>query len=486
VANTFTGGSTVNGGTLVEKVAASGGPGALTINGGAKVSYQVGAYAQANFSALNIIGGVFSVDGASQNQVNCVGKPVLMQGGILTSTNGLAGPANDSGFGNFLLNAGTLTVSGTNQSVINSTTFAIANGGSFNVGVTGAAVDLLVASVINGGSIVKSGLGTMLLTGNNTYTGTTTVSAGTLQVAGTTGSGNVTVANTATLAGTGTVKGATTIQSGGTLASGDAGIGTLAFAGALTLNAGSKTVLELSKNSSGLANDLLAVTGALALNGTLTVTNISTNTLSLGDSFDVLNAGTFSGNFSGKMLPALATYLVWDTSQLATNGIIFVASIPVITNQPQSLVVNAGRPASFTVEATGSGLLAYQWQMNGANIAGATSSAYNLASAAATNAGNYTVVITNNYGAVTSQVATLTLVNVAPTISGAPVSDGGSFSFSFSGPAGQSFQVYASTNLTLPLSSWLAVTNGVFGAGAANYSEATTNGPQNFFRVGSP
>ncbi len=87
----------------MEKVAASGGTGALTINAGARVSYQVGVYAQANFSALNIIGGVFSVDRASQNQVNCL-KPVLMQGGILTSTNGLAGPANDGGYGNFGLN----------------------------------------------------------------------------------------------------------------------------------------------------------------------------------------------------------------------------------------------------------------------------------------------------------------------------------------------------------------------------------------------
>ena len=46
---------------------------------------------------------------------------------------------------------------------------------------------------------------------------------------------------------------------------------------------------------------------------------------------------------------------------------------PTITQQPVDLTVTAGQPASFTVAASGTAPLAYQWQRNGADIAGAIS-----------------------------------------------------------------------------------------------------------------
>lgn len=477
---------TVNGGVIDNSVGSDGHIGALTLNGSAIISDTGGGWNGINSSTVTGTGNLVLAGkawAAGPITMNMTGYLVISNSAQFDTYGVVTFGANVAGVN--IVSNGIFHANGaeTVRSLSGDATAKVWLGSPVTVNQITAGT---FAGVISGGNaLTKTGVGVLTLTGANTYAGGTTISVGTLQVDGTTGSGTVIVGNTATLAGTGTVKGATTIQSGGTLASGDAGIGTLAFAGALTLNAGSKTVLELSKNGS-LANDRVAVTGALALGGTLTVTNISTNTLALGDSFDLLNAGTFSGNFSAKTLPALATNLVWDTSQLATNGIIFVASLPVITNQPQSLVVNAGSPAGFAVGATGSGVLAYQWQLNGANLAGATSSAYSLASTAATNTGNYTVVITNNYGAVTSQVATLTLVNVTPAISGASVSGDGTFGFSFSGPAGQSYHVYAANDLTLPLASWLVVTNGTFGPDAAIYSEAITNGPQRFFRVGSP
>ena len=345
--NTYAGGTTIGGGTLVETVSASGGTGALTINAGAKVSYQVGAYAQAQFSALNILGGTFSADGASGNQVNCVGKPVLIQGGTLTSTNGLAGPANDSGYGNFLLNGGVLTVSGSSQSVINATTFGAVNGASLNVGVTGAGVDLLLASVINNGFIIKNGLGTLALAGANTYTGSTTVSNGTLLVNGSIASSStVTVSSGGTLAGTGTIYGPAAVQAGGTVTPGSGGIGTLTFGTNLTL-AGT-ALLKVSQAANGsTTNDLCLVTNTLTLGGTLTVTNVGTNALEAGDSFKLFQAGTFAGNFSGMTLPALGTGLVWSTNTLATNGTIMVSNAPPAVYPPvptaiQSWTLGAG------------------------------------------------------------------------------------------------------------------------------------------------
>src|ERR1700758_5830485 len=54
-------------------------------------------------------------------------------------------------------------------------------------------------------------------------------------------------------------------------------------------------------------------------------------------------------------------------------------SPPSITTQPANQTVMAGQTATFTIVATGTAPLTYQWQKNGANIAGATSSSYTTA-----------------------------------------------------------------------------------------------------------
>ncbi len=94
---------------------------------------------------------------------------------------------------------------------------------------------------------------------------------------------------------------------------------------------------------------------------------------------------------------------------------------PNITFQPQSQAVTAGSSAVFTVAATGFGALSYQWQFNGASIAGATGASLTLANVQPANAGSYTVVVTNSLGSVTSTVATLT-VWVPPVIAAQPQS----------------------------------------------------------------
>jgi hypothetical protein len=100
------------------------------------------------------------------------------------------------------------------------------------------------------------------------------------------------------------------------------------------------------------------------------------------------------------------------TSSVAT---VTVLDPPVITAQPASLTASNGWPASFSVTATGTAPLAYQWYFGMNAISGATAANYSLAAVAATNAGNYSVVITNAAGSVTSGVAALSVV-VPPTI----------------------------------------------------------------------
>jgi hypothetical protein len=93
----------------------------------------------------------------------------------------------------------------------------------------------------------------------------------------------------------------------------------------------------------------------------------------------------------------------------SANATLSVNTPPVITSQPQGVSVIGGNTATFTVAATGSSPLAYQWRFNGGNIAGATSSSYSRVNAQGADAGNYSVVITNALGAVTSAVAPLTV-----------------------------------------------------------------------------
>ncbi len=99
---------------------------------------------------------------------------------------------------------------------------------------------------------------------------------------------------------------------------------------------------------------------------------------------------------------------------------------PRIAVQPASQTVTPGTPVGFTVEAVGSSTLTYQWKRNGVLIAGAQSKTYNVSTALSTNAGAYTVIVSNSLGSVTSDAATLTVsaagVVGLPQITAQPVS----------------------------------------------------------------
>jgi hypothetical protein len=92
------------------------------------------------------------------------------------------------------------------------------------------------------------------------------------------------------------------------------------------------------------------------------------------------------------------------------------AIAPSITTHPASQSVTQGTPATFTVAATGTAPLQYQWRKSAANIAAATSPTYTTpATTVADNGAMFDVVISNSAGSVTSSPATLT---VNPSASG--------------------------------------------------------------------
>ena len=84
-------------------------------------------------------------------------------------------------------------------------------------------------------------------------------------------------------------------------------------------------------------------------------------------------------------------------------------SAPVITQQPASLTVQTNSLAGFTVVATGTAPLAYQWSFNASTILGATNSSFTISSVQLTNAGSYSVLVTNAFGSAQSSNAILTV-----------------------------------------------------------------------------
>jgi protocatechuate 3,4-dioxygenase beta subunit len=85
-----------------------------------------------------------------------------------------------------------------------------------------------------------------------------------------------------------------------------------------------------------------------------------------------------------------------------------LVTLPAILTQPQNQIIAQGSDATFTVFAFGDSLT-YQWRFDGTDISGATLSAYTLSNGQATNTGDYDVVLTDNYGSVTSLTAQLTV-----------------------------------------------------------------------------
>ena len=147
-----------------------------------------------------------------------------------------------------------------------------------------------------------------------------------------------------------------------------------------------------------------------------------------------------------------------------------VTMAPAITTQPAAQTVIAGQTATFTVQATGSAPLRYQWKKGGTNIDGATSSSYTTPATSLADSGAvYSVEVINDLGKVTSNDASLT-VTVAPVITTQPAAQ----SVLTGQPA--SFSVEATGTETLTYQWWRGETM-IDGATTSTYRiAATVNG----------
>jgi DNA/RNA endonuclease G (NUC1) len=98
------------------------------------------------------------------------------------------------------------------------------------------------------------------------------------------------------------------------------------------------------------------------------------------------------------------------------------SNLPVITTQPVSQSAPLGGSASFTVAATGTGALSYQWFKDGELVPGATGTSLSLTGVTLADVGSYDVVVTNATGSTVSRAADLTISGLPPGISSAPAS----------------------------------------------------------------
>jgi fibronectin-binding autotransporter adhesin len=165
-----------------------------------------------------------------------------------------------------------------------------------------------------GGSLIKTGSGTLTLTGANTYTGTTTVSNGTLQVDGSTTS-PTTVNNGATLAGNGSVNSTVTVAAGGKLSPGSSNltVSNLTFSSTGTVNVG--TLSDHTSVAAIKVNNMLTASGGA---GAVTL-NLPT-ALGFNGTYRLIQFGSGPANANGFTLGTVPT-LAWNqTGTLQVNG----------------------------------------------------------------------------------------------------------------------------------------------------------------------
>src|ERR1700730_7727388 len=197
-----------------------------------------------------------------------------------------------------------------------------------------------------------------------------------------------------------------------------------------------------SKGSHGKSGAHSFKTSGYGISGTISpATGGSGATLTLGGAAtattttDSSGSYTFSGLLNGTytIVPSHPGFTFTPGSQTATvnsarvTGVNFTdtaASVaPAITRQPANQTVTAGETPTFTVVATGTAPLTYQWQKNGVNVSGPTAASYTTGAATAGDSGTaFRAVVDTTAGSVASAAATLTVTAAAaaPSITAQP------------------------------------------------------------------
>ncbi len=359
-ANTYSGLTTVSVGELfLNKTAGVNAIGASAlINGG---TLTLGAAEQiANTATVTLSSGAFNLSGFNETITT-----LIFNGGTLSQGIGvlsLAGAVTALSMrdttvpGNLVLtgggavifdntNNGTATIVGNMNLSGSNTTFNIADGT--------ATIDMQINGIISNGALTKTGTGTLLLTGANTYGGGTLISAGTLQGNSTSLQGNIT--DNANLVFDQTLTGtyAGSISGTGTLVK--QGVGTLTFSSANTIggttsvNAG-KLVID---NTFGGAGTMSVAAGA-ALGGIGTISKDTTinGILAPGDSIGTIH-------FVGNVILASGSLLENELNPATSDLVDVVGTVTIQPGAGLSVLAQSGlysTPMTYTIIHTTGGV----------------------------------------------------------------------------------------------------------------------------------
>ena len=196
-----------------------------------------------------------------------------------------------------------------------------------------------------------------------------------------------------------------------------------------TLQQGQSTTLSVSA-AGPLANTYQWRFGGVPIAGaTGTTLSVSGVTSTNSGRYDVVVR-----NSGGSTISAPATLTVIDA--------------PVVTRSPVGLQVPQGQSFSLSAAASGGGSLQYQWRLNGVALSGATASTLTVSSCQSSQAGQYTVVVSNSAGTVTSTAATVTVNSAGspPSINQQPSGNllvaGANFTLNTSASGATSYQWY--------------------------------------------
>lgn len=134
-----------------------------------------------------------------------------------------------------------------------------------------------------------------------------------------------------------------------------------------------------------------------------------------GASTSVLSLPNVATSQAGDYTVTITNAFGWTNTSPATLTVKPPVIPPAITTNPISQTAIEGTLVAFTVAASGTEPLSYQWQFNGADLAGATSTVLSLTNIVLAQAGSYVAVVTNAAGAASSQPAVLTVTVLPPT-----------------------------------------------------------------------
>ena len=159
------------------------------------------------------------------------------------------------------------------------------------------------------------------------------------------------------------------------------------------------------------------------------------------------------------------------------------AVAPTISIQPLALGVKVTSNATFNVTAAGTPAPTYQWRFNGTNIAAATLVSYTRSNVQYSQAGNYSVFVSNIAGTIISSNALLTILPAAPgEFQTTEVQPDSSMVVTLGGDAGATYFVETSTNLV----NWSVLTNVSLAGPTIQFNVGTTtNDAQRYFRARS-